>query len=157
MSQVKFLALGVAVTLLVAVGVSSAGAAGAGKTQTLRLFSKPVSITLTQSDGTVIRKPPYPDPKPGDVLDVNSVDYVGNHRRHAARWSISDHVRCVFSTGEPDCEGQVAIGGSLLIFRGFPGTLVNGTGRYEGATGRVIKNEEVKGGSDIVARIRLAD
>jgi hypothetical protein len=155
MSQLKFLVLGVLATLLVAVGVSSAGAAGGGKTQTLRFFSKPVSITLTTADGTVIRKPPYPDAKPGDVLDVNSVDYVGNHRHHAARWSISDHVRCVFSTGEPDCEGQVAVGGSLLIFRGFPGTLINGTGRYQGATGRVIKNKEVKGGSDIVARIHL--
>jgi hypothetical protein len=129
--------------------------ATAGKTQTLRLFSKPASITLTTTDGTVIRKPPYPEPKPGDVLDVNSLDYVGNHRHHAKRWSISDHVRCVFGTGEPDCESQVAIGGSLLIFQGNPGTLINGTGRYQGATGRVLRNKEVRGGSDIVARIHL--
>jgi hypothetical protein len=156
MSKVKVLAIGALFALLVTVAVSSAGAAGGGKTETLRLFSKPVSITLTTTDGTVYRKPPYPEPKPGDVLDVNSLDYAGNHRHHAKRWSVSDHVRCVFGTGEPDCEGQVAIGGSLLIFRGNPGMLINGTGRYEGATGRVLSNKEVKGGSDIVARIHLA-
>jgi hypothetical protein len=38
---------------------------------------------------------------------------------------------------------------------GNPGTLVNGTGRYQGATGRVITSKEVKGGSNVVARIHL--
>ena len=155
MSQIKFPALAAVVALLVALAVSSAGAAAPHKTQTLRFFSKPASITLTTTDGTVIRKPPYPEAKPGDVLDVNSLDYVGNHRHHAKRWSISDHVRCVFGAGAPDCEGQVAIRGSLLIFHGDPGTVVDGTGRYQGATGRVLVNKEVKGGSDIVARIHL--
>jgi hypothetical protein len=63
-------------------------------------------------------------------------------------------LRCEFSTGEPDCESQVAIGGSLLIFSGYPGTVTNGTGRYQGATGHVIANKPVKGGSDVVARVR---
>jgi hypothetical protein len=156
MSQIKFPALAAVVALVAAVGVSSADAGGGHKTQTLRFFSQPASITLTTADGTVHRKPPYPEAKPGDVLDVNSLDFVGNHLHHAKRWSISDHVRCEFGTGEPDCEGQVAVGGSLLIFHGNPGTLVNGTGRYQGATGRVLKNKEVKGGSDVVAKIRLA-
>jgi hypothetical protein len=49
----------------------------------------------------------------------------------------------------------VAIGGSLLIFSGNPGTLTVGTGRFQGATGRVIKNKEVPGGSDVVVKIRL--
>ncbi len=61
----------------------------------------------------------------------------------------------MFGTGEPNCESQVAIGGSLLIFGGNPGTLIDGTGRYQGATGRVISSREVRGGSDIVARIHL--
>jgi hypothetical protein len=156
MSKVKVLALGALVALLVTLAVSSAGAAGGRKIETLRFFSKPVSATLTTADGTVVRKPPYPDPKPGDVLDVNSLDYIGNHRHHAARWRVSDHLRCVFGTGEPDCESNVAVGGSLLVFHGDPGTLIDGTGRYQGATGRVLVNKEVKGGSDIVARIHLA-
>jgi hypothetical protein len=128
MSKVKVLALGALVTLLVTVAVSSAGAAGGRKTETLRFFSKDVSIRLTTADGTVIRKPPYPEAKPGDVLEVNSLNYVGNHRHHAKRWSASQRLRCEFSTGEPDCESQVAIGGSLLIFSGYPGTVTNGTG-----------------------------
>ena len=58
----------------------------------------------------------------------------------------------------PTCESHVAIGGSLLVFTGDPGTLTNGTGIYEGATGRVISSKEVAGqddASDIVARIHL--
>jgi hypothetical protein len=156
MSKVKFLAIGVLVALFATVSVSSAGASAARKTETLRFFSKVVSITVTTADGTVIRNPPYPEAKPGDVLDVNALDYRGNHRHHAARWSASEHLHCVFSTGEPDCVSHLAIGGSLLVFAGNPGTVINGTGRYQGATGRVISNKEVKGGSDVVAKIHLA-
>jgi hypothetical protein len=153
----KLLALAVVAVAVVALAVSSAGAAGGGsKTQTLRFFDKPTSITLTTSDGKVIDKPPYPEAKPGDVLDVYSLDFAGNHRHHAKRWSMSGHVHCVFGTGEPDCLGHTAVGGSLLIFSGNPGTLTAGTGRYAGATGRVLKNKEVEGGSDVVARIKLA-
>jgi hypothetical protein len=49
----------------------------------------------------------------------------------------------------------VAIGGSLLSFHGNPGKLVNGTGRYEGATGRVISVTDTGAGADVVARIKL--
>jgi hypothetical protein len=144
------------IALLLAVGVGSALAAGgAHKTQTLRFFAKDVSMTITHADGTVDRKPPYAEPLPGDTLDINSLDYVGDHRHHAKRFSASHHLQCVFTSAsaEPDCISHVAVGGSLLIFEGFPGTLINGTGRYQGATGRVIKNKEVKGGADVVARI----
>ena len=150
----KALSLTVLVALIVTAAVSSAGAAATAKTQTLRYFAKDVSMTVTHADGTVVRKPPFGEPQPGDTLDVNALDYVGNHRHHAKRSTASHHLHCVFADGgAPACESHVAIGGSLLIFRGFPGTLINGTGRYEGATGRVIKNKEVKGGSDVVAKI----
>jgi hypothetical protein len=46
-----------------------------------------------------------------------------------------------------------AIGGSLLRFHG--NDLIGGTGRYQGVTGEVLKNKEVKGGSDIVVRLEL--
>jgi hypothetical protein len=143
-------------TVVAALAVSSAVAAGGHKTETLRFFDKTTAITMTTADGKVIDKPPFPDTKPGDALDVYSLDFVGNHRHHAKRWTASAHVHCVFGTGEPDCVGHTAVGGSLLVFHGFPGTLVAGTGRYAGASGRVVKNKEVKGGSDIVAKIRLA-
>jgi hypothetical protein len=130
----------------------------ASRTQTLRFFDKPVSIKLTHPDGTVVDHAPYPDPAPGDTLDVNSLDYKGNHTHHAKRPIGSAHLRCVFGTGEPTCESHTAIGGSMLIFSGNPGTLTNGTGIYQGATGRVISAKEVPGSdnaTDVVAKIQL--
>jgi hypothetical protein len=114
---------------LTALALTPAAGAGEPKTETLRFFSKEVSTTLTHPDGSVERGS-FSEPQPGDVLDFNSLDYVGDHRRHAKRWSASDHGRCEFTTGEPKCISHVAIGGSLLVFEGFPGKLINGTGRY---------------------------
>ena len=147
--------LTILIALVSILAVPSAGAAGPDKTQTLRFFAKEVSMTVTHADGSVDRKPPFGEPQAGDILDVNSLDYLGDHRHHAKRYGASHHLQCVFAEAEgaPDCVSHVAIGGSLLIFRGYPGTLINGTGRYQGATGRVLKNKEVKGGSDVVARI----
>jgi hypothetical protein len=34
--------------------------------------------------------------------------------------------------------------------------VIGGTGRYQGATGKVISNQEVEGGSDFVVRVKLA-
>lgn len=137
-----------------AIPVGLAGAhASTGKTQTLRFFDKPVTITLTEPTGKVTSRPPWPQPKPGDILDVYSLDYAGNHIHHAKRWSMSAHLRCTFGTGQPDCESHVATRSSLLIFHG--NKLVGGTGDYEGATGRVLSNTQVGNAdaSDVVARI----
>ena len=88
-------------------------------------------------------------------MEVNALDYTGDGRHHAAKWTASHSVRCVVAEGRPGCQITVAVGGSLLIFRGEPGTLVNGTGRYQGATGRVLSVKPVSGGSDVVARVKL--
>jgi hypothetical protein len=128
--------------------------ASGGKTQTLRIFDKPVATMLTDTNGKVTNRPPYPQPKPGDVLDVYSLDYKGNHLHHAKHWSMSAHLRCTFGAGQPDCESHIATGGSLLIFQG--NKLEAGTGDYQGATGRVLSTKTVPGAanaSDIVARI----
>jgi hypothetical protein len=128
----------------------------ASRTQTLRFFDKPVSIKVTHADGSVVTHPPFSEPQPGDVLDVDSLDYRGNHAHHAKRFTGSTHLRCVFGTGEPACESHVAIGGSMLVFTGNPGTVTNGTGIYQGATGRVISSKQLAhDASDVVARIRL--
>jgi hypothetical protein len=153
MLKLKLAVLAVVVAI-VALAVSSAGASGAHKTQTLRFFDKPTSIIVTTSDGKVIDKPPYPDAKPGDVLDVYSLDFYGNHKKHSKRFAGSEHLRCVFGTGEPDCTSTVALGRSLLVFRG--NKLVDGAGRFFGATGRVLSTKEVPGGTDAVAKIKLA-
>jgi hypothetical protein len=144
-------------TLLVAVVCAalllpSAGQA-AGRTKTLKVFSKTVGLTLTHADGTVVSHPPFPTVQPGDTLDVYSLDFRGNHKRHAKRFLGSEHLRCVFGTGEPDCVSHVALGRSLLIWEGDK--LVTALGRYRGATGHVVSNKEVPGGNDIVAKIKL--
>jgi len=132
-------------------------AGGGGKTETLRFYDKVVSIQLTQRDGTVTSKPPYPEAGPGDTLDVVSLEYAGNHARHARKASGTNHLRCVFGStpGPPACTSHVAFGSSMLVFEGNPGRLVLGTGRYLGAKGRVLSNTTVPNSddSDIVARI----
>jgi hypothetical protein len=128
------------------------------RTQTLRFFDKPVSMKLTHADGTVVANPQSVQPQPGDTLDIDSLDYRGNHSHHAKRFTGSTHLRCTFGAGAPTCESHVAIGNSMLIFAGDPGTVTNGTGTYQGATGRVISSKSVPGhanASDIVAKIHL--
>jgi hypothetical protein len=142
--------------LLCAAALWPAAGQAAGRTKTIKVFSKTTLITVTHPDGTVVDHPPYPEIAPGDVLDVYSLDFRGNHKKHSKRWIGSDHLQCVFGTGEPDCVSHVALGGSLLIFGGNPGTLIGGTGRFQGATGRVLSNNEVVGGNDVVAKIKLA-
>jgi hypothetical protein len=150
-------ALGAVAAGLCALALWPGAGQAAGKTQTLRIFDKPVAMTLTSADGTVARHEPFPEPKAGDVLDVYALDYVGNHRNHEAHASMSEHLRCTFAgAGPPDCESHIAVDGSLLIFRGDK--LVAGTGRYQGATGRVLSNktiDEKSNASDVVARIQL--
>jgi hypothetical protein len=156
------LVLGIALAVVSVAAVLPAAGWSAGRTQTLRIYDKPVSIKLTHPNGTSITREPYPQPKPGDVLDVDSLDYVGTHDHHAAHWIGSGHLRCVFRAGPPTCESQVALGGSLLFFTGNPGTVSHGTGVYQGASGHVVSNKEVpvssggNNGSDIVVRIKLA-
>jgi hypothetical protein len=150
-------ALGAVAAGLCALALWPGAGQAAGRTQTLRIFDKPVAMTLTSADGTIARHAPFPEPKAGDVLDVYALDYVGNHRHHEAHASMSEHLRCTFaSAGPPDCESHIAVDGSLLIFRGDK--LVAGTGRYQGATGRVLSNKTIdqkSNASDVVARIQL--
>lgn len=134
--------------------VSSGPPASSATTEILRLFDKPVATTLTTSDGKVTSHPPYPQPQSGDTLDVYSLDYVGSHVHHAKQWTLSNHLRCTFTLGPPDCVTNLAIGSSLLVFDG--NKLIGATGHYHGATGRVLSNKQVPGtanASDIVAKI----
>jgi hypothetical protein len=87
------------------------------------------------------------------ITSRHALEYIGDHSHHAAHWSMSAHVRCLFAKGEPTCESNVAIGGSLLVFHG--NTLAEGTGLYQGATGRILSNKTIgnTNNADIVARI----
>ena len=147
----RTLLLALAATLVLAPGAFAAKR----KTETIRAFSKPVSFTYTSVDGTVTPGPPAGEPKPGDMFEIDSLDFAGNHKKHAKRATMSDYLRCTFGADlQPDCFGYTAIGGSLLRFHGME--IIGGTGRYQGATGRVIKSEEVDGGSDFVVRVHLS-
>ena len=147
------------VAAICALALAPGSGAATGRTQTLRFFDKPVSLKLTHADGTVATGAGPSEPKPGDTLDVNSLVYRGNHARHAKRAGGSAHLRCVFGAdGPPTCESHVALGGSMLVFTGNPGTVTNGTGIYQGATGRVVSSKSVAGqanATDVVARVTL--
>jgi hypothetical protein len=150
---IRTLAIAIAAALAFALLALPAASQAARKTETIRAFSKVVSFTYTSVDGTVTQGPPAGEAKPGDVFEIDSLDFVGNHKRHAKRATMSDYLRCTFlADGTPDCFGYTAIGGSLLRFHGFD--VIGGTGRFHGATGKVLKNKEVEGGSDFVVQIR---
>lgn len=156
----RTLALLFATAVVCALSVLPAAGQAAGRTQTLRLFDKPVALTLTRPNGSVITRAPYPAAGPGDVLNVYSLGYAGTHASHGKKWTASSHLQCTFKAGGPPaCVSHVAIGGSQLIITGNPGKVVNGTGIYQGASGRVVSSKEVPGvdnASDIVLRIQLA-
>src|SRR3954451_22200271 len=128
-----------------------------GRTQTLRFFDEAVSMKLIRVDGTVVKRAPFPEAQPGDVLEINSLDYRGNHAHHARRFTGSSHLRCTFGTGAPSCESHFAIGGSMLIFTGNPGTVTTGPGIYQAAPGRVVSAKKIghTNNTDIVAKIHL--
>src|SRR6185437_7027512 len=127
----------------------------AGKTETIRVFSKMQSFTITTPDGTVSHEPPSGPPAAGTVMEIDSLDYRGTFKKHEKRPSFSDYLRCTFGSDpqNPDCFGYVAIDGSLLRFHGFD--VVGGTGRYLGATGKTVSNKEVEGGSELVVKLKL--
>jgi hypothetical protein len=153
----RALAAAATVTVIAAAAIPALSGAHAGtpSTQLLRIYDKPVTTTLTTTSGRVTNRPPYPQPKPGDILDVYSLDYAGNHFHHAGTWSMSDHLRCTFGHAAPMCESDLAVAGSLLVFDG--NKLAGGTGHYQGATGRVLSNKQISdtaNDSDIVIQIK---
>src|SRR5947208_2395508 len=97
----------VAAAAVCAIAIWSPAGQAIGKTETLRFHVKDVSKLLTHADGSVVRRPPFPEPKSGDVLVINSVDYKGDSRHHATSWTASQSRRCVFTDSAPDCSMTV--------------------------------------------------
>ena len=129
--------------LAFAIGAPAASA----KTVTLHLFSRETSSTFVDPQGHSIA--PSTPPAVGDTFDNTGIDYVGNHKHHAAKPNGTDHLRCtissISSTGPTVlCSGQIAIGGSMLLANDEtfllsaspPPTQINGgTGIYRHARG----------------------
>ena len=121
--------------------------AASAKTVTLHIFSRQTSSTFVDAQGHAV--PPNTPPTVGDIFDNTGLDYAGNHKHHATKPNGSDHLRCTI-TGMSDsgptalCNGQIAIGGSMLLANdetvslsdGAPPTPINGgTGIYRHAHG----------------------
>jgi hypothetical protein len=87
---------------------------------------------------------PIPEPEQGDTVDMLFDVFKGNHKDHGRRRIGSDHLRCEFLTeGPPRCVSNAVLHNSMLVVEGFPGRITFGTGRYFGATGRVLSSKEV--------------
>ena len=149
-THIRILAGGALAALLCALAVIVGPAQAAGKTETLKVFSKQLSFTYTKADGTVSQGPPASQPQPGDMFEIDSIDYRGTHKKHSKKPIGADYLRCKFDAAlEPQCEGYTALGSSLLRFRGM--TNVGAIGKWKSA--KVLSNKEVPGGSDYVVRL----
>jgi hypothetical protein len=134
-----------------ALGLALTAPAASARTATLHLFSRQTSSTFVTPQGKPL--PPNTPPAAGDVSDSTDVDYVGTHQHHANKPAGSDHLRCTIisfaaagATGV--CDGQIAIGGSMLLVNHETVALSDttplsfrinaGTGIYRHARGKLI-------------------
>lgn len=164
-STSRTVAAAVLTGIAAAAALAPAGSAAVPKTETLRIFEKTRSIQLTKADGRVLDRLPIAEPEPGDVLDAVFDLYEGDHVKHGKTRLGSDHLRCAFvAAGPPTCVSHATLGRSMLVIEGTPPRITLGTGRFAGATGRVVSAKEVKQAPptelahndiDVVARVTL--
>ncbi|HEY5197391.1 MAG TPA: hypothetical protein VIJ51_10240 [Solirubrobacteraceae bacterium] len=121
-------------------------APASAKTTTLHFFQKETSQTFTGPDGKSI-PPPGPSNLPvvGEQFISTDDDYVGDHKHHAKKATASDHLVCTLTTttGMATCDGEIAIGGSMLLAENVALNLAQspivpltgGTGVYKHAHG----------------------
>src|SRR5690348_10607349 len=81
-----------AALLIAAIGPSAASA----KTQTLHVFSKVQQFTLTTPDGQVMHAPPAGPVPAGTVMEIDSIDFKGTHKKHSKKPIGGDYLRCTF-------------------------------------------------------------
>jgi hypothetical protein len=129
-----------AAALLVSSSAPIAGAAGAAKR--LAFYEKNSGFVYTSPSGAVTTDAQSVAPAPDSRIEFSDMDYSGSMNRHRGTWTASDHFVCVFgATGMPTCNGQLAIGNSMLIVEGTGGQggfaipIVSGTGAFLGYRG----------------------
>ncbi len=105
-------------------------------------YEKNSSLVYTAPDGKVATLPTQSGPAPGSQIEFTDFDYSGTQAHHSNVLGASDHFVCTFSaSGNPTCNGEVAIGNSMLIAKGpggegnFSIPIVSGTGSFLGYTG----------------------
>jgi hypothetical protein len=144
---------------------ASAGAADA-KTETLNFYQVQVGQTrfYNAAGRAIDLNPPTTLPQAGDRFDETDLDYPGTPKRHAARWTASDHFTCTFTSSDTGvCNSQIAIGGSLLLSNNFPlptgevavAAVNEGTGVFHDAHGR-FTDADLPNSSDAVLTIDLS-
>jgi hypothetical protein len=123
----------------------------ASGTQTLHFYSVPRLFTF---DDKKVAQLPNVRPKPGDQFEIFSDDYAGDHAHHGTDPTASDYLHCVFAhASAPDCEGQAAVGGSMIVFRGM--RITGGTGAFLGARGSV-SGRSAGAGEDVTVHVMPA-
>lgn len=142
--------------------------AATARTVTLHYFSRQTSSVLVNAQGQPVTPAPNSPPAVGDIFDNTGVDYVGSHKHHAKQATASDHLRCTITSvtatgGEATCDGQIAIGGSMLLANGAPLTLSEGsapavlsinagTGIYRHAHGKIVATQRGNN-SDLTVKV----
>jgi hypothetical protein len=150
-------ALLAACATILAVSASAAVA----KSATMHFFSKGVYTRISDATGTPLS--PNSAPAVGDRLSFASNDYVGNHKHHAKHATASDQIVCTqVSASGALCDGQLAIGGSMILGDDFrldlsstAATIVKitgGTGRYRHAHGTVV-SKPVGNNADLTIKV----
>lgn len=127
-------------------GAAAAATSAASPVQVLHFFSKAQAMTFSTAAGKPFSPSKSATPAAGDEIESTDLDYVGNHLRHAARWTASDHLICtVPGKGDPVCDAQIAIGGSMILLRGLATpaaesrfAITGGTGQFKGETGSLV-------------------
>jgi hypothetical protein len=135
--------------------------ASAAKTIQLKFFSQAESVSLTDASGNPLAGR---DPAAGDKLVATDRNFAGNHRRHARRYSSTDHLSCTFTgPAVAVCDGQIAVGASLLLAEhvtvnlaedGLTIPISGGTGRFHGMHGTTV-SKSIAGSDDTDLVIKL--
>lgn len=139
-------------------------APASAKTITLHYYFKQVSVRFTDAAGHPQNR--HKRPVAGDLGEQLGLAYPGNHNHHARRWTASWHLGCVFrSSKRATCDGQIAVGGSMLLVNGIylnsghnsTGVAISGgTGVFYRAHGTLTTvTAHNKNNTDVTIRVRI--
>jgi hypothetical protein len=135
MSSARLTHLLTAGSILIAVGAAAGPAASAAASQgAARPAAATAKLVFFEKNSSFKQSPTQ--------IEFTDYLYAGTNQHHARSWTGTDHFLCTFSkAGVPTCDGQMALGGSMLLIHGRGGLgaftipIVGGTGRYLDARG----------------------
>jgi hypothetical protein len=105
-----------------AVALAAGGtASAAAPAKTLSFFEKNESFVYTAPGGKPERGLPAGQPATGSTIEFTDLNYPGTEKHHQHPWTSTDHFLCTFGSNGTTCEGQIAIGASMLIVKGNGG------------------------------------